>query len=125
MGIGQLPGGRRQPPIAHGPPAHPSLHRAGGHTVGPHAPEPPTPTGKARRNERFVFRSVPSAEVVTFRLIPLDPSAAADAQLRRQKQRQVHRPAELWPPPRPVQQEKPQGEHTAGVIMLKEHGEKF
>lgn len=50
VGFGELPGWRWQSPVAHGPPAHTSLHRSGWHTIWPHAPEPPTPTGKTNQN---------------------------------------------------------------------------
>lgn len=45
-------------------------------------------------------------------LIPPDSPSAANAWIHRQKQREVHRLAELRPSHRLLQQEKPQGQHT-------------
>lgn len=148
VGFGELPGWRWQSPVAHGPPAHTSLHRSGWHTIWPHAPEPPTTTGKTNQNVQDrvnytwmmqVYSNIdkwgtrmkvtavlwasgldwisPFSTVGTpidhvLYLIPPDSPSAANAWIHRQKQREVHRLAELRPSHRLLQQEKPQGQHT-------------
>lgn len=150
VGFGELPGWRWQSPVAHGPPAHTSLHRSGWHTIWPHAPEPPTPTGKTNQNVQDSELYMDDASLLKYRqgseehewksqlyfdvasgldwispfstvgtpidhvlyLIPPDSPSAANAWLHRQKQREVHRLAELRPSHRLLQQEKPQGQHT-------------
>lgn len=148
VGFGELPGWRWQSPVAHGPPTHTSLHRSGWHTIWPHAPEPPTTTGKTNQNVQDrvnytwmmqVYSNIdkwgtrmkvtavlwasgldwisPFSTVGTpidhvLYLIPPDSPSAANAWIHRQKQREVHRLAELRPSHRLLQQEKPQGQHT-------------